>query len=452
MPLPEEFFSQLGVAWAAVANTWWLWVPPLLFYAGFGLYKVYLRVRYSANLTWVLLEVKIPRDIAKTPEAMEQIFAGLQTMYWGFDPIETYWEGLQHDYVVFELASVGGATHFYIRTPIYFRNMIEAQVYAQYPEAELAEVEDYMQRLPVDVPSEEWDIFGIEFNLERPDAYPIKTYRDYQSLTPGEKEFAKVDPFSSMVECFGKCTGSGAHMGLHLMLRPVQTPSTDHWKKEGEKLVAKLIGQELPQEKGLIAKALEPFEPVTRGWGEPLRPLFGIEPGGAAVPAERPKRSEASLMQHLSPGTKDIVAAIERNILKPGFEVIVRLCVIGPRQDFATNMMQHVSSFIGALKTYNTQTMNAFKLNSGAMATLTTWWWLPYFKRRLKGHKKRLFYQYYRIRKPFIDTWSLRSTRIVLNTEELATIFHFPTMTSKAPMMPRIEAKRSEPPATLPVG
>ena len=38
----------------------------------------------------------------------------------------------------------------------------------------------------------------------------------------------------------------------------------------------------------------------------------------------------------------------------------------------------------------------------------------------------------------------------VFNTEELATIFHFPTIDVKTPMMPRVEAKRGVAPSNLP--
>jgi len=107
-----ETLPRLRIAWTVIANTWWLWLPPLLFVGGKDLWIIYLRVRYFSTLQWVLLEVRIPRDIQKTPEAMEQIFAGLQTMYWGFDPLEQYWQGLQHDYLIFEMASIGGETRF----------------------------------------------------------------------------------------------------------------------------------------------------------------------------------------------------------------------------------------------------------------------------------------------------------------------------------------------------
>ena len=38
-----------------------------------------------------------------------------------------------------------------------------------------------------------------------------------------------------------------------------------------------------------------------------------------------------------------------------------------------------------------------------------------------------------------------------MNTEELATIYHFPSATVKTPMLGRVEAKKGTPPASLPV-
>ncbi len=436
--------NQFAILWALIANTWWLWVPPLLGIAGWDLWKYYLKVRYSKNLEWMTLEVRLPRDISKTPEAMEQVFAGLQTMFWEFDPWEKYWLGLQHDHLSFEIASFAGETRFYIRLPVFYKNLIESQIYAQYPEVEIVAVEDYMNRLPSGAPDREWNFFGLEFKLEKPDGYPIRTYREVLSFTAAAEEFEKVDPLSSMIELFGRI-GPGEHMALHLLIRPVRT---DKWVKDAEALVNKLIGKKVAPPKGKIGKALEPLEPLTTGWGEAVKPLFGLS-SEEGPPKKKEEAKGESMMLHLSPGTRDIVTAIERNILKPGFEVVVRFMYMARRDIFS---FSHLNSFVGALKTYNTHTMNGFKVNGPTISSTVAWWLPEFMTRAKKRHKMLLFYYYYRIRKPFVDTWSLKSTPIILNTEELATIYHYPGATAKAPLLPRIDVKRSEPPSTLPVG
>lgn len=434
------FFGQLALVWAFVANTWWLWTPPLLFYAAFELWKFYLKTRYFAALQWILLEVRIPREIAKTPEAMEQIFAGLQTMYFPFDPWEKYWLGLQHDYIVFEMASMGGETRFYVRAPVFFKNVVEAQIYAQYPEAEIVEAEDYMKQLPGAVPNGEWNLFGVEFKLAKADAYPIRTYGDYTNLAAGQEEFEKVDPFSSLAELMSRLR-PGEHLGYHLLIQPAQD---DGWKKEGEALIGKLLGRKISAPKGKFGAFSGELNAIGDQFvGAVEKIVTGIPPGEAAKP-EKEER-----LPFVPPDVDEAVKAITRNITKPGWRAVVRMIYVARRDMFH---LSHFASFIGAMKQYNTLTLNAFTLNSRTLSGSVPWWLPEFLTNRRKFRKQNTYYNYYRARKPFVDTRFLRSKVITLNTEELATIYHYPGMTAKAPFLPRIEAKRSEPPAALPVG
>jgi hypothetical protein len=47
---------------------------------------------------------------------------------------------------------------------------------------------------------------------------------------------------------------------------------------------------------------------------------------------------------------------------------------------------------------------------------------------------------------------TLVSRPIVLNTEEMASLFHFPGAVVSSPTMPRMQSKQAEPPINLPVG
>ena len=52
---------------------------------------------------------------------------------------------------------------------------------------------------------------------------------------------------------------------------------------------------------------------------------------------------------------------------------------------------------------------------------------------------------------PFIFPGYKHPHTFVLNTEEIATLWHFPTITMKAPLVKKSESKRGEPPVGLPI-
>jgi hypothetical protein len=60
----------------------------------------------------------------------------------------------------------------------------------------------------------------------------------------------------------------------------------------------------------------------------------------------------------------------------------------------------------------------------------------------LEAYKMRSFFQY-----PFKN---FEATPMILMTEELATIYHFPGSVAGTPTLGRIPSKKSEPPTNLP--
>ncbi len=65
-------------------------------------------------------------------------------------------------------------------------------------------------------------------------------------------------------------------------------------------------------------------------------------------------------------------------------------------------------------------------------------------KARKEYRKKILFVSKYKNR-------SLPFKEFILNIEELATIFHPPDIGVRSPLLPRVEAKKGEPPVGLPI-
>jgi len=97
--------------------------------------------------------------------------------------------------------------------------------------------------------------------------------------------------------------------------------------------------------------------------------------------------------------------------------------------------------FMAFLKQFNSKNLNAFKVNKEA----TTESKAKLFKTRRAFLKKRNFYQAASKRKP-------EKKSMILTPEELATIYHFPTMQMKTPVLTRVLSKKGEPPIGLPTG
>ena len=141
-------------------------------------------------------------------------------------------------------------------------------------------------------------------------------------------------------------------------------------------------------------------------------------------------------MMFLTPGEKEVVKEIEMKIAKIGFETAIRFIYIDKSAAFSR---ANAAAVLGAFRQFNSQNLNGFKPRKktitkakGLLKNLRTIW------------KKKTLYRFYRER--FIP----KAVQI-LNTEELATIYHFPTKMVEAPMVYRIEAKKGEPPAGLPI-
>ena len=66
------FLDILFKAFSFAFSLWWLFTPLILFLFAWHLWIKYRRGEYIRNMDWVLLEVKPPRDIEKTPLSMEQ--------------------------------------------------------------------------------------------------------------------------------------------------------------------------------------------------------------------------------------------------------------------------------------------------------------------------------------------------------------------------------------------
>ena len=70
-------FSEFIPIFLTIGSTWWIWLPIILFGLLINLWLVYVQTKYKESIKWSLLEIRIPRELLRTPKSMEQILSGL---------------------------------------------------------------------------------------------------------------------------------------------------------------------------------------------------------------------------------------------------------------------------------------------------------------------------------------------------------------------------------------
>jgi len=430
LPVIPTVPELLLPVWQVIAEgfrLYWPYImPAALFFTVRDLWLFYIRMRFIEGISWITLEVLVPKDVEKTPKAMEQVFAGLAAIASGANFIEKWRDGKVQEWISFEMAGEEGKLRFFIRTPEKFKNMVMALIFSQYAQADIKEVDDYTENSPKEMPSKDFDLWGTELIFDKDNAYPIRTYPEFEEA----QEEKRIDPLASFAEVMNHL-GADEKIWVQFLLRP----APKDWKEKGDALVNKLIGKkEPPKPKGMFEYFFAYIEWLITGF---VKTALNMEVGeGPEGASGKEKEGPETKIQTLSPGEKSIVEAIEKKLSKVGFEAVIRIVYWGRRDIFSKS---NIGAILSYFRQFNTLNMNAFKPNKNVTPSIDYWFKnRREFSRKVKiwyAYKKRLF-----LSKP-----------IILNTEELATIYHFPTIFVEAPTVYRVESRKGGPPPTLPV-
>lgn len=400
---------------------WWVYMPVLLGLGFLNGWEYYVREKYLDSLEWTILKIKPPPVSDRSLKAAEQIFAGLHGVY--IKPVswkDRFFRGKVPDWFSLEIIGSEGITNFYVRTLTPYRHIVEANIFAQYPDAEISEVEDPLGKWPWFLPNHETDLFGMELLLAKENVYPIRTYLYFEEKLGGPDQLRSIDPLASVSEVFS-IFRPGEDFIIQILIRPVG----DSWAKQGQVVIDKISGKE-PKKK---RDALESF----------MQAIDALFIGSSVKKEEKEKK--------LSPLETDAIKAMGAKTAKLGFETSIRLAYIAKKNIFHRH---HFAAVMGAFKQLSTQNLNSFKANSatitfsrGRLASL-----FPsdkgWFVDQITFKKKEQFYRK-------LKKWLFPRKYFVFNTEELATIFHLPGLEVEAPLFPRVEAKKGQPPSGLPL-
>lgn len=380
-----------------------VWVPFLLFLL---LFNVWLRYRRTENIIkagGILLEIKLPKEVNKSPLAMEIILTALSQEAKG-DYLKTFWQGKVRPWFSLELVSLEGQVKFFIWTHPRFRKLIESQFYAQYPGVEIYEAEDYSKKVhhdPVNMP-----FWGTAFKLTKADVYPIMTYVDY-GLDQNPKEEVKIDPMTSVLEFLGSIR-RGEQIWIQIL---IQAHRKETFKDDARFFVKK--------------------DWTDKGKKEIKEKIEEVRLGDNPRP---PTKGEAS-----------VIAALERSLSKIPFEVGIRGAYISKKENFDAI---GITGLLGSFRQYSSRTLNGFRVSKH---TDFDYPWQD-FKRMRRNKKEKKFLNAYKMRSFFYLPYRHAfATPFVLNTEELATIFHLPGQVASTPTLDKATSRKSEAPANLPI-
>ncbi|PID83177.1 hypothetical protein CSB11_02425 [Candidatus Campbellbacteria bacterium] len=381
----------------------------------------------------VMYEIKIPKEVTKTPLAMEMVFSALYNGGGESRPTDVLFKGKRRHYYSLEIVSDGGEIKFYIWTPKALVKVVESAFYAQYPGVQLIEVQDYTKFSAFDEKKD--NLFGIEYKLSKEDPYPIKTYRKFGLESVGLKPEEVTDPMSHIIEVLSNI-GPGEKVWLQMVIR---AHKKDRSKNYG--LFDIFKNKKFSEKSDWKDEAKEVIEKIRN--------------------VEDAKSTEEVKFKRIDASKEsDLINDIIENTSKPGFWAGIRLVYFADKEKFNMANAPALATIFSTLASNELNSIIPARTSGDDTKYLRK---LKYKKENFfKEYKRRKFFHYGKIDPHYYTPlMNLSYTEenadgytyadFVLSTEELATIFHLPTTTIVSPNFQREESAKGSAPANLPI-
>lgn len=293
----------------------------------------------------------------------------------------------REDHLSFEIVANKGVIAFYVAIPRHMQKFIEEQLHAQFPYAVIEEVDDY------NIFSAQGGVAGAYVKFVRPFYFSIKTYRKLQS-----------DPLNGLTNALSKISATeGA------VIQFVVRSAKKEWHKPGPK-----IAHEMQQGKKLneaVRKA---------GGGGILGALGGLFEGFGSK--KKDELGSKKPEYRLSSMEEEMVKGLEEKSSKAGLDCDIRIVVSAADQETAKNKLDNILNAFNQFNIY--EYGNSFK------------------KVAPRNIKKLISDSIYRdFREKF---------QVLLNAEEMASLYHPPLPTTETPSILWLTARKAPPPVSLP--
>jgi len=277
-----------------------------------------MEAKLDRALAQALFLISIPKtktnENAKIGDLIQPMAEFFNSLHGVFDPKV---KGSKRPYFSFEIVTHGDQIYFYLSAPKEYADLIERQLLAYYPTANLQATEDYNIFQP------KGEYAAAELVLNKNSAYPIKTFEKFES-----------DPLSATVGALGQMK-EGDGMAIQIMLRPVG----DSWRDEARGIITNMQQGKKSGGGGSIFK----------------------EAVGTLIKGSEKKKDEMPEAPIRLTATQEAqVDAISQKSSFSGFETIIRLVSAG-RDGVMTQA--NLNNLISAFHQYDVPESNQFKVD-----------------------------------------------------------------------------------------
>lgn len=415
----------------------------------------YRQRRVRENSEFMTISIRVARDNETGPIVAEQIFStihGVEKELGFFDRLK----GMSQDQISFEVASVNRSIRFYANFPVHLRNLIEGQIYAQYPNVEIVEVEDYASPLKIEVSEADYvrqiganmgseekslvamnriekkglgkdyigiddfkNAIGAEISLIDPSIYPIKRYPEFED----KKAKVQMDPLSAITSTLAKFNDPDEQAWIQIVVRPLE----DKWRIVFTKCIRILnkgIYLNIESLQKAYARAYCTRNRITRLLFFPLYWVFKIQGLKAGSVGMIDNSASDDVVEEQTSRTHERETAMVAAIDKIGrllYETQIRVVYV-PKSSNKEVALVKLREIAGSFKQFNIPHLNGFHIDN-----------IYYGNEIVERFRKRT------MRNPF-----------VLSVEELATVYHLPNITVMTPNIYWVRSRRLEPPGDLP--
>jgi hypothetical protein len=329
------------------------------------------------------------RDPKELTGIMEAVYASLQTFFIS-DNLKAFWQG--QPTFSFEIAAHAGEVIFYVVAPKSTLHLLEQQIHAQYPTAVIEPDTEYLLFEHGQMVS---TVAGLA--LQKSLVFPIKTYRTLEN-----------EPLNALTNTLSKVTPEQT-----ALIQVLVQPRKQTWQKAAGQALQNIQQGKSFEHNSTLGKQLASIAKET-GKNITNKPQDADAAKSDAMNTARGDVRLTAMQDHQA-------KQISEKGSKTGFNVQIRIVARAETQDVADRQLQ---SMTAGFAQFNAPEINGFKVVA-------------------KDNRQLLV-------SAILRSFSPKQPTVVLNTEELASVFHFPNRHLDTPNVHWLGSRRLAPPVGLP--